>query len=301
MADRLRKYKAAHGRYPSTDEGLPVLSDYQHRFSTDGRGRELWGAEPVRWTARAFRERRSRWPTNQGELWEDNVPIRSHRPVEGIEVAISREGEVYLLYHGETLSAFNRPFCYENLATETGEGAGLSLAPPDPLGMHSVKVDDGVVLYSPGAEITWNAWVFPKLVAGPIAHWAVAAGLALWWLACWRRDRRSPDPKTARIRKWGIAALVLVFVPTIWPTSQGPLRVPPTSAYRKEVRQAYLAIQNKYHAAGLITDETFQRRLRAAMLDETIERERARDDDPPPSDDEPSTQPAAASAPATRP
>lgn len=269
MAQLLRSYKAAHGRYPTMDEGLSVLEGYALRF-------RLKQYHPRLWRARKLSHRP--WPANEEELrafLERGLNrLGGHESEDpnlcSLEAAICDSGHIYILYNKEPLDLTNAPYCYENNQSGSSQGGGRSLIPADPHGMFSRSFDGGVRVSSFGSRLIW-AQIAPlrrrKLLAELVFGVCVLIP-ACWWLCCWLRDRRDGGPGLRlSALLWLFLGFGLTFclIPTL-----GTAYELAESAYRPIAGKSYRTFQKDILGAGLIGQETYDRRIRAASLDNDL-------------------------------
>ncbi|HUT56255.1 MAG TPA: hypothetical protein VNA25_00105 [Phycisphaerae bacterium] len=200
----LVEYRNAHGRYPTNDEGLAVLDNFDARFvvrcpralpSRDlpplhalfstyrGKVRE-WLSE--------FRREHGRAPRNQEELEEAGPGLLLETPgiadpndLIQIELAIGKGDKLFLLSPAGVLSPWQVPYVYENRKGLDPKLFADSPANRDPKGRYSVRVHDGIYVYSVGGELyvqderqLWWERTRPRLVG--VALLAAAVALAVF-------------------------------------------------------------------------------------------------------------------------
>jgi len=176
----LRKYKAAHGRYPTTDQGLAVLDGYASRFGIERSPTPFWhGPTKLLGMPWPTTEEKLRSLMNPGRVMGGNDDF-SNPKLPGLEAGICESGYVYVLYHCEPLDGMKAPFIYEN--TQAG---GKSCIPADRFGMFSRNVDAGVRIASPGSRaIRESIWPWER---EQIVFWSLMTVLVLWWGYGWLR------------------------------------------------------------------------------------------------------------------
>jgi hypothetical protein len=278
MEALLRRYKADHGRYPTTAEGLGVLDGYAVRYG-------LRRYHPcLQFGSRKLRLKP--WPANEEELralLERGLSRmggheRDDPNLSGLEVGIHDTGYLHVLYRGEPLDITDTPYLYENHPS-----GSKSLMPADPSGMFSRQVDIGVRVGSFGLEHAWDRakpvqqqWIIKGLIFG-----ACVVALCFWWVLWWIRDRRNGVPST-RFSAWkaflllmglflGFLAAWVVLTPALsraYETAE--------SAYRHVARDDYRAVQTDLLSAELIDKLTYDRRVASSALEDDVYREESR-------------------------
>lgn len=274
LADRLRAYKARHGRYPTNDEHLGVLDDFDVRFAAPiGYGP---GGGPLcgcfGWPAISYTY--AKRPEYINILREEaRGPLASKQQlamglmlmtdVPGVEIAVGKRETMLILRDGLACSPWGVPYVYENRKGFAASVFAHSPANYDGRGLYSVKVDEGVYLWSAGGKVMaddlsaleWRELI-PRLLGGLLLSAAVAIGV--WWAV--RRQWRMGAAGVV-----GILVLVLggsayhavhvIRVSILWP-----------EFYRRDpamfvLQQHFLT---RYRDSGVITDATYQRALNAA-------------------------------------
>lgn len=268
LSDRLRSYKARHGRYPTNDEQLGVLDDFELRFPV--RVKPGNGASPnpsgIRWMGVWYRQGwqvstlRELVGRSLAQQQKETESLYLTADVPGIEIALGKRDVILVFRDGLACSPWGIPYVYEN---RNGLGASAFSGSPatDPDGRYSLKVDDGIYLCSisakgPAREL---AALEGRKSIRQVTGW-VMIGLSvvilLWWTF-----RVYPGPGFA-----GWLAM-LISLPAGAGTTVGhtcysmsalfSYRDPATIAAQQEL----LA---KYRDAGVITDATYKRAIEAA-------------------------------------
>ena len=293
----LREHQARHGTFPTTDEGLASLAVFQARFPVVCTVEDNFWPQTARWVASCGPndEEQVPWPliherpsSPRGPGGVEAVPresptgapelVRLARDVwsEGrsldawrvsafkprqmrLDLAFGADGTAYLVSPAGILSPSLVPYGYENRRGRPESDFAGSPIPTDTAGRYSLRVDDGVYLYSADGELIareldaqragarTTRWVG----AGLLALAAVLIVLAL-------RQRRFVATAVAAgaAVALGLAArqvLVACYKPSVAFTGH------PLAA----ARQRELAEQ--YHRAGVFTDATY--RLVLEVLD----------------------------------
>ena len=189
LANHLKQFKKAHGRYPSTDEGLSVLNKFAARieitmcrFPPGDRADDLyslnsWGVAThssrfwsvTRERVQDYRVKHGHPPGTLKELYEAGFGRNlgmvittteerlSHMNLLGLELAdrelaIGHDDVLFLVGPAGVLSPWQMPYVYEN-RNESPRDI-FTDSPVDNYGAerYSVKIDDGVYLWSVGAQ-----------------------------------------------------------------------------------------------------------------------------------------------------
>jgi hypothetical protein len=271
LADRLRSYKARHGRYPTNDEGLSVLDDFEVRFAVPicQNAYLLPSVSGVHWgsawegSSKAASLLRSivRKPLADQQEMALLLGIMADAP--GMEIAVGKRQTVLLFRDGLACSPWGIPYVYENDVGRVSAVLSRSPARYDSRGLYSIRVDEGVYVWSIGGrlmavELSSMEWqrLIPRLFGGILI--TVAFVIVLWWTV--KRYRGF------RILGW-CAFLISVPIGAFGQVvSFTTCYVMAPLFYRRDpqtlvVQQQLLA---RYRNAGIITDETYQRAINAA-------------------------------------
>jgi len=281
IKERLLDYRKAHGRYPTNDEGLAALDNFEARFRVlfhfyvppdreDLRGFagsmddfdwlyvKEWvecfraGEGRVPRTAAEFRQA---FPEHEWSSAEESKVV----PAE-FELTVTRSDNVLILSPAGVLSPWLTPYVYEN---RNGVDAALFADSPanlDGEGRFSVSVDKGVYVYCIGAQLLaqrydreWWRYHGPRIVgAGLLGLAAVCLVALLGWMP-------------GRKAKLGAAAAVLVaggigsvqFVASCY--------VMRSLFYRRDAQMVAQQeeLLEKYRSRGNITEATCRKALEA--------------------------------------
>lgn len=178
LKHQLRDYKSTHGNYPTNDEGLAVLDNFESRFTIsyyrrlnelrryessgfrgDGQDRFWW-----RSTTKAleeFRREHGRPPRNQEEFCQTRLGLgfydarpssETEQQPTRVEIAIDRANNIFLLDRAGVLSPWLLPYNYENRTGRDADAFRHSLADEDQWG-YSVRVDEDVYVSSSGGYL----------------------------------------------------------------------------------------------------------------------------------------------------
>ena len=170
LKDHLQAYRAAHGRYPTNDEGLAALDNFESRFKAylrrhpddspdepavfDGaRQRDFWQASKS--VVQEARRRHGRAPRAAGELFGtpgDDLLGGGAAQLQTVQVAVTKRDNVLLLSPAGVLSPWQLPYVYENRSGHDAAAFADSPAERDEKGRFSVRVDEGVHVSSVGGE-----------------------------------------------------------------------------------------------------------------------------------------------------
>ena len=192
LADRLRSYKARHGRYPTNEEHMSVLDDFDIRFAAPedpyGRPTRSTGGLGMPWhnMGRATRMLRSTARDSLVDQQEMAIMLGLTSDIPGTEIVVGKREAVLMFRDGLVCSPWGIPYVYENGADQPSGVYGASPAKFDSRGRYSVKVDDGVYIWSVGGqsmaqELSVMEWqrLTPRLVGGVLMTLALV--IAVWW------------------------------------------------------------------------------------------------------------------------
>lgn len=179
LKELLQDYKDRHGRYPTNDEGLAALDNFEshftltcHRDHNETPSRESsgfygdglinrfwgWGSKSV---LKGFRLAHGRAPQNQEEFRdaclgpaypESATDAARKLHATKVEVAIDRHDNIFLLDRSGVLTPWLLPYIYENRIGHHAKAFRESLADGDRWGC-SVRADDGVYVSSSGGYL----------------------------------------------------------------------------------------------------------------------------------------------------
>ena len=303
LAERLREFKKSHGRYPSTDEGLGVLDNFAVRIkitmfrdrsrylSNDfyafglegymGNSERFW--DNARQNVRDYRIKHGHpprtleelgkagffWASRQEMMTEFDMPLLEDEDPETVEreLAIGHDDVVFLIGPTGALSPWQMPYVYENRHDAAGTLFADSLADSFGAGRYSVKIDDGVYLWSVVAkdysDVYWANW-FKYVTILCIGTGLLILAVGLIW---WKVRGRARIPAVVGLV---IAAVVGSSPPTLsrvmtscyYPTPLFGHRDPAMVLRRRE-------LLDKYRAAGAISDETYVKSIESMGLKAT--------------------------------
>jgi len=178
LKDLLRDHKNTYGRYPSNDEGLAALENFDSRFTLsyhrtlhearwmdssgfigDGSSRSWW--QKSRASLKRFRDRHGRAPRDRRDFFQTEIGYAfrdkermgelEQRPTE-VEFAIDRHDNIFLHDSAGVLSPWLLPYNYENRNGVHADAFCGSPADGDRWGC-SVLVDNGVYVFSSGGYV----------------------------------------------------------------------------------------------------------------------------------------------------
>jgi hypothetical protein len=295
LKELLQDYKIRHGRYPTDDEGLAALDNFESRFtfsyyrrraaadsyqsagfSGDGADRMWW--ESSKRALEAYRNEHGRMPRNADELREaglgigfldwgaDNDPELECIKV---EIGIDRHGNFLLLDRSGVLSPWLLPYIYANRAGRPPDAFEGDLADSNRWG-YSVKVDEGIYVSSSGGFVyanelnrLWWERYGPRMIGGLLS--AIGLAVAIY-AAFWARHARP---------LWVLAALIPGFlVGGLNTLNYGTCYIMSALFSRRtpEMVSLQLELLAKYRQKGVISEETYQRAASAAQR-ETLQSE----------------------------
>jgi len=289
LKELLQDYKCRHERYPTNDEGLAALDNYESRFiltyyrnreesrwntssgfCSDGRSR-LWG-QASKESLEEYRNAHGRTPqtadefrrTRLGMGFGERMPSNETeaQPTK-VEIGIDRRCNVFLLDRSGVLSPWLLPYLYENRAgcrTDAFQGA---LADGDRWG-YSVKVDDGVYVSSTGGYLyaqehnrTWWERNGPRFFGGLL----LLCGGAVAVYGVFRARLARP--------LWAVAAVVPGFLVGgfFHAMNSATCYIMSEIFSRRTPKMVSLQLEllEKYRAQGVISEETYRRAASAAQ------------------------------------
>jgi hypothetical protein len=278
----LQAYKESHGAYPSNNEGLAVLDTFATRFpltlhsEKDKRDVELsrlmtWATWETWLGSRGGsgpedRPRPGcRFPSNAEEFGRALPHVYLPSPGDGgaasaftIDIAFSPIGRVFVISPAGVLSPWRIPYGYENRTGADPQKFQGSPADADTWGRWSVRVDDGIYIYSTdgkawaaGHDTAWWGHYLPRFFGGALLLGALVAGLVIFRTG-------------GRANLWVLLVAALaggtastVFTATCYALS--PLARYPSARAVAEQRE----LLDKYHERGVINDETYAKAVTA--------------------------------------
>jgi len=268
LADRLRSYKARHGRYPTNDEHLGVLDDFQLRFPLPVRPVEDERRNPsgIRWMgdwhsqdtiARLLRQTVGRPLARQEEA--ESLGLKADVP--GIEIAMGKRDTILVFRDGLACSPWGIPYMYEN-RTSLAASAFADSPATHPDGRYSLKVDDGIYLWcisakGPAGEL---AVLEARKSVRQIAGWVIIALFVagLLWLTFRIYSGLGCAGWLAMLISLPAGAVMTTIGTTCY------VMIPFFSRRDPATIAAQQELLAKYRDAGVITAATYQRALAAA-------------------------------------
>jgi hypothetical protein len=288
----LRKFKESRGRYPSTDEGLGVLNNYAARMKITMfrhpaavRTDDLYGfhttGSPMGWPGfwefagekvsyfhsehghvpRTLAEMRQAWGSWDMTL-HAKAPGDCRAETVERELAIGHDDTVLLIGPAGVLSPWQMPYVYENR-----RGASKAAFTDSPVeryfaGRYSVKVDDGIYLWSVGAQqyadeyhTLWLEAVITRCIAGVL----ILTAVVLIWRKIRGRARTAAVAGLIVSTLAGAASTRIQYATCYMISAMFSHRDPAMVSRRVE-------LLDKYRAAGAISDETYDKSLESMGL-----------------------------------
>jgi type II secretory pathway pseudopilin PulG len=201
---QLQTYKTAHGHYPTNDEGLAALDNFDAKFAMtfyrrpDAPADELprfftrfWWKDSSRYIA-LYREDHGHVPTNAKEFSEacnfnDHQPDSSENMTAvPMEIAIGADDNIFLLSPAGVLSPWLTPYGYENRNGLDASKFTDSPANSDSRQRYSIRVDDGIFIYSVGGQLCaqklprmWWERMWPRFLGGIFLLFAILVAIVL--------------------------------------------------------------------------------------------------------------------------
>jgi hypothetical protein len=275
-------YKARHGRYPTTEEGLGALDTFAARFpyplgapwekgdSISRSFRDVLAPRMVHpedrravvdWLSR----KRGRLPQDANEFNDAlGGPLPEFwfsGPYDRIEaeIAIAADGTVFPITAAGVLSPWLVPYVYENRRGVPPAAFDGSPVDGDWWGRYSLKVDDGVYVACVGGQARTQELNSSRLIGSAF----LAAGLALLALAGWglRGGFHS--------RLGTGVALVLAAAGGVGVTTIGTLCYAVMGMFEghsTDIAARRVELLEKHRAGGAISDAAYQKALAAMRL-----------------------------------
>ena len=275
LKELLLDYRKCHGVYPTNDEGLAALDNFESRFkvplriSSDAEAimyalanNHFW--EMSQAVSGAVKHEKGRFPKGPRDFSWALSPDFLTRPGKGepppvdVELAIGKNGSVFVLAASGVLSPRLLQFMYENRGGLDPAKFAFSPANNDPGRRYSVLVDEGVYVYSLDAQVCaetldrlWWEDVSPVIVGLALLAAALVAAILLF---------------AAGGRRMAIAAMV---APAVLGGFFGSIR---STCYAMDSlfshRSPQMVVQQrdlleKYRGAGVISEETYRKSLAA--------------------------------------
>ncbi|MCX5682952.1 MAG: hypothetical protein NT049_04630 [Planctomycetota bacterium] len=285
IKQHLLEYRKAHGRYPTNDEGLAVIDDFESRFkvwfkkSVSMDPEQVLDYEPnspggfwerTKQVLPLFRERQGHAPANAQELEDFGLwgsfssPWGSRDPGVEVELGLSKDDSLLILSPQGILSPWLLPYVYENRNGFDAAAFKHSPVDRDPEQRYSVRVDDGVYVYSVGAmEYSerlggpWNTRTIVQLFGLAL----IVGAVVLAFLAIRAAERRVLASFFTLAAMVLSALLGLGYHSTFWSTCY--MMSPFFSRRNPEMVSQQKDLLEKYRAAGVINEETYRKSLAA--------------------------------------
>lgn len=284
LAKHLRQHRDSHGQYPTNDQGLAALDNFESRFMVtfhrpadgllaDGLGADApWRFERFWWeTSREaiteYRGREGHPPRNAEEFSQTRLGLNfeSNRsddsPGVPIEIAIGADNNVFVLDHAGVLSPWRLPYVYENRKGLDARLFDGSPADSDHKRLYSTQVDDGVFIYSVGGQIfaqrldqMWWERNTPRMIGGGL----LLAAFVLTALLL-RSSKKAAGAGLIVLIASGAAGAGMHLASHTTCYVMSPLFHRRDAAMVDKQRQ----LLDKYHQSGVLGDEAYRKALAA--------------------------------------
>jgi len=275
---QLGKHRQTHGRYPTNDEGLAILDNFDARFTVTVRrgpkdspsdprmfyrtyGRHWWLS--ARQTISVYRDEHGRPPKDAAEFdklfgsTERGPADKGGLETVPIELAISEGDDIFFLDQAGVLSPWFVPYVYENrngLDQARFEGSPADM---DAANRYSARVDEGVYVSSIGGQFCANK--LAHLEWENDLHLFVGGGLLLvavvFLVLAIRTSWRPVMTGAAAVLVAGVGLGTGGLRVTCYITS------PPFSYRDREMVAQRIELLDKYHSKGVIGDKAYKRAL----------------------------------------
>ncbi|HLD36619.1 MAG TPA: type II secretion system protein GspG [Planctomycetota bacterium] len=225
---------------------------------------------------KSYYAKNNRYPdNNEGLTVLDNIRKNPELPD---EYEYERRGRDIKVFEAGILSPWLTPFVYENRRGFPPELFQGSPATDDSGQHYSVRVDEGIYVYSLGTRMTYveYKWLLVKM-------WAVRIGILLilvMFIMLFRKAKK-PDKQVLikRILKtFGGVILILISL-LVGPAAMVTCYLMSSFSLhrRPEMIKKYNALLEEYHQRGVINDATYQKTKTALeKVDKLIEDEKIR-------------------------
>lgn len=279
----LQEYKKMHGRFPTNDEGLGVLDEYDARFTIDyypdpelnddnivafNKNLNFFWWQSIKKNIGRYRLEYG-LPKNAEEFIElplfpgtEFYPdLNEDKESVKIEIAIWKDNNLFLLYDGGVLSPWLIPYIYENRNGFDEVVFADSPVNRDKRGEYSVCIDEGIYVYSVGGEF-YARDREGKLVTAYLPQ-IVGLGLVLCALVC-----------LVRMVWLYWKSILLGIIALIGGIGSGVvvggmnhvtcyIMMPLFSKRDPEMVVQQKELLSKYHGDGVLSDETYEKSLYA--------------------------------------
>lgn len=269
-------YKKKHGEFPSSNQGLAMLDNFDAQFHVPcSRGPSasptssyvgvylatvLWQTGQTIVTS--YRGYHGRPPRNALELLGTDYYARLRRDRRSVpvtlQVAIGKSDNIYVLTPGGVLSPWYVPYVYENRRGHDAMAFRESPVNCDKNGEYSVRVDEGVYVYSVGGQVLveelyakWRLYTWVRVGGAALLVVALAYLIVLVI-----RSKVTIPSGLAAVILACITGLILVYATAKW----YPIRSP-FSERRARVASRCKEVLTQYHARGITSDETYAKAL----------------------------------------
>jgi hypothetical protein len=282
LKNHLYEYKNTHGQYPTNDEGLVALDNFDARFKVTfyrdptepaNKMRGFYGGyshfwwQNSKWEIQEFRREHNRAPQSAEEFLNTRLGLDLDHPDKEdlkaieIELAIGKDNDIFLLCPAGVLSPWLVPYVYENRNGHKKAIFADSPANQDRKERYSIRVDDGVYICSTGGQlyakeldVMWWAYNWPRFLG---LAFILAAVILLVLMICSSKKSMALGI-LAMVGSTGVGVVLhgagyatcYIMVPLFYD------RDPKMVAQQKQ-------LLNKYHSNGVISDTTYEQALSA--------------------------------------
>jgi hypothetical protein len=286
LKELVLEYRKAYGRYPTNDEGLAALDTFVSRFkitlyrATDSNNLFVYDSprppldfqSHLKIYAEVLRKEPGRLPV-PGQAAPRSVlnlfseePKKPEKPYQAFaaELAIAKNGEVYIITPGGIDSPWLLPYIYENRNGLDTSAFAHSPINRDAAGRYSVQVDDGVYIYSAGGESFAQVVFVQKVLATALGAMSLALFIAavVYTVKNIRQARRRVVASIAS--DGALFGTLLVGMAVIFVNSPGGPNIAMLfSEYEPTMVARQRELLDKYRATGVISEETHRKSLAA--------------------------------------
>ena len=244
VSKELKGYYAKNSRYPDNNEGLAVLTDFRKRLA----------------------ERDECLPPPIGIAKDDSLRHQVAATLRG------RDRELFAFDEG-VLSPWFVPFVYENRRGLKRELFTDSPATEDSGQNYSIKVDDGIYVYSVGARIFYKE--YKHLLIEMWTAYIVVLIILLVFIFLFIKAKRFTKQSLLKRAIKMVAGAILILIALLIGQEMMVRCYAPSyfgTHRRPEMMAEYNALLDKYHQRGVINDVTYQK-IKTALekVDKLIE------------------------------
>lgn len=171
----------------------------------------------------------------------------------------------FVLGKSGLLSPWLVPYTYENRAGFPAKAFEFSPVNDDPSGHYSIRVDEGVFVYSVGAMIFYRRYVTLLWEMYSVRGLTLAVLLVLILLFAQTPRKKATEGLAISVARLigGTAAVILSAMVVLVPLASTSYMTYFGTLPRPKMLDVYTALLEKYRQAGVIKEDTFQKTMKA--------------------------------------